>query len=73
MSWHKKLELLIPDLQEANLISKFVDTFSHNQGSERIINFPEINECKSVAKILIDNLNRMDNVHYLGLCSNCEP
>jgi len=70
-SWTKKLEILLPDESDINLVVKFVHEYSHNNTSERLLRFPDFSECKQIVLLVLDSLEKADEIHYKALCSNC--
>jgi wobble nucleotide-excising tRNase len=67
-SWEKKLNKLISDQTQGNMIFKLVNEFSHNKTAVRSLKFPEPVECKEAVNTILDCLKQQDKEHYDALC-----
>ncbi len=67
----KNLSILIEGQPQQDKVNKFIQEYSHNQSSLRILNFPEFVECKDVVDTVLKAVKDNDKEHYDALVEAC--
>ena len=67
----KNLSILIEGQPQQDKVNKFIQAYSHNQSSLRILNFPEFVECKDVVDTVLKAVKDKDKEHYDALVEAC--
>ena len=63
----KNLSILIKGQQQQDKVNKFIQEYSHNQSSLRILNFPDFSECKDVVDTVLEAVENKDKEHFSAL------
>ncbi len=65
--WSIILEAIIQNEVDRLKITRFLNTYSHNQTSETAVRFPEVSECRDVIQCVLNWLEVADGSHYAAL------
>lgn len=68
-----KLEFLIEDKIVRERVLKFIHHYSHGNSMSRALNFPDLQECTDIVKIVIDSVENKDKTHFDSLVEIVSP
>jgi wobble nucleotide-excising tRNase len=68
-----KLEFLIEDKIVRERVLKFIHHYSHGNSLSRALNFPDLQECTDIVKIVVDAVENKDKTHFDSLVEVVNP
>lgn len=65
------LSILIENETQQEKLYKFINAYSHNSSSPRLLHFPDFSECRGVVDIVLIAVQAKDKNHYDALVEAC--